>query len=463
MAVFRLLIGLLVLFAPSISWATFNDTSEPVPVDRLIRNVSQYVQAHPHDAHGYYTLGRVHSYAFAKIQTAKMECYDWENKKYAIPRFRSVEPLTKAAYDGQTLSEKQQYHLKRSISLYYKATTMNPDSALYFLGLGWMLEQGMAYVERLGPPPYETPCGDARDDKSGLGDLFARFFREKPEKGIGKFFSFYTHEYFNPYKTFWLNLADREREAWSPFIMKLWKEECLWAYRMAFHKSIYRLTKIKFFPKHSSVKPIAIEAGQGIIHLIGEEENEPHYAWEVKAIYRAMETATLKTGVITPIIFSLDKAVNGLGDLLDTQSRVAFDLDGDGKASRWPWVKPDTAILVWDPEQEGTITSGKQLFGSVTWWMFWRNGYDAMDALDDNRDGWLSGDDEPRGLAVWRDANQNGRSEAGEVTPIGRTAIQAIATRAEYNQENQIGHSAGLKLKSGAILPTFDWVPERVE
>ncbi|MBT3202234.1 MAG: hypothetical protein HN350_20220, partial [Phycisphaerales bacterium] len=49
---------------------------------------------------------------------------------------------------------------------------------------------------------------------------------------------------------------------------------------------------------------------------------------------------------------------------------VRFDLDGDGRAQSWPWVKPTTGILVWDPSGQGRITSGQQLFGSVTIWMF---------------------------------------------------------------------------------------------
>src|SRR5262249_34887925 len=135
-----------------------------------------------------------------------------------------------------------------------------------------------------------------------------------------------------------------------------------------------------------------------------------------------------RSRMVTPIIFSLGSD-GPLGDLLAPGATAPFDLDGDGIAERWPWVKRDTAFLVWDPQHRGEITSGLQLFGSVTWWMFFADGYHALDALDDDRDGQLAGR-ELQGLAVWCDRNGDGRSDPGEVTPIERLPIRAIATHA---------------------------------
>ena len=41
--------------------------------------------------------------------------------------------------------------------------------------------------------------------------------------------------------------------------------------------------------------------------------------------------------------------------------------------------------LAWDPSRQASVTSGFQLFGSVTWMMFWSNGYHALGVLDDGR------------------------------------------------------------------------------
>lgn len=162
-------------------------------------------------------------------------------------------------------------------------------------------------------------------------------------------------------------------------------------------------------------------------------------------------------GAMTPIIFPLD-APRPLHALLSDRA-ATFDLDGDLHSERWSWVRPDTAILVWDPAATGTITSGRQLFGSVSWWMFWTDGYHALDALDDDRDGELRGA-ELAGLAVWRDATGNGVSEPGEVVPLATVGITGLATRATTTAEGCPAHPQGVRLRDGRLLPSYDWIAE---
>ena len=52
----------------------------------------------------------------------------------------------------------------------------------------------------------------------------------------------------------------------------------------------------------------------------------------------------------------------------------------------------------------------------------------AMDVLDDNRNGRLDLG-EMEGLSVWFDRNGNGVSDSGEVVPVSRLGIRAIATQ----------------------------------
>jgi cytochrome c-type biogenesis protein CcmH/NrfG len=49
-------------------WAKFAMTDEPASVQRLIKNASNHVSKHPDDAVGYYTLGRLHSLAYAQVK-----------------------------------------------------------------------------------------------------------------------------------------------------------------------------------------------------------------------------------------------------------------------------------------------------------------------------------------------------------------------------------------------------------
>ena len=95
------------------------------------------------------------------------------------------------------------------------------------------------------------------------------------------------------------------------------------------------------------------------------------------------EIATLKKRVaqlkalprpITPIAVPLRDGL-AARDLEDRDAAVTFDADGSGLKRRWTWLTRDAGWLVFDPKGRGEITSGLQLFGNVTFWLFWENGY----------------------------------------------------------------------------------------
>ena len=76
---------------------------------------------------------------------------------------------------------------------------------------------------------------------------------------------------------------------------------------------------------------------------------------------------------ITPIAIPLQDGLSAI-DITDEDASVAFDLDGSALPQRWRWIRPNAAWLVFDRRGTGSITSGLQLFGSVTFWLFWENG-----------------------------------------------------------------------------------------
>ncbi len=249
----------------------------------------------------------------------------------------------------------------------------------------------------------------------------------------------------------WLGLGWLQEEG-SRWAKKLderepekWKEDALAAYRKAFEANLAGDLAGNAGPTADSM--ISLEAGKGIQRLSKDEK-------ELARVEKSVKELESRPRAITPIIFPLDRD-RPMSDLLG--GRVRFDLDGFGEARTWPWVKPDTAILVWDPYQKGKIDSGIQLFGSVTWWIFWRNGYEPLALLDDDGDGWLRGS-ELNGLGVWRDRNVNGVSEPGEVVPLSAAGIERISTRPDG-----LSCREGLILQSGRVLPTYDWTPVEVK
>jgi hypothetical protein len=114
---------------------------------------------------------------------------------------------------------------------------------------------------------------------------------------------------------------------------------------------------------------------------------------------------------------------------------------------------------VWDPKGEGRVTSGRTLFGNATWWMLFPDGYRALDALDDDRDGTLAGN-ELAGLALWRDADQDGVSAPGEVLPLETFGITALGTRPTGREGRALRHDAGVTLADGTRLASWDWVAD---
>lgn len=157
---------------------------------------------------------------------------------------------------------------------------------------------------------------------------------------------------------------------------------------------------------------------------------------------------------VTPVLVPLGNDTS-LGALIDGTARVAFDLDGRAPhACAWDWVTPAAGILVYDPDGRGNVRSGLQLFGSVSWWVFWADGYQALAALDDDGDGWLRGP-ELAGIAVWRDANGDAVSGAGEVRPLTALGITGLEVRPAVDPAS--GALTARVERDGHVVPSYDW------
>lgn len=106
------------------------------------------------------------------------------------------------------------------------------------------------------------------------------------------------------------------------------------------------------------------------------------------------------------------------------------------------------------------MTSALQLFGSVTFWLFWNNGYEALATLDDNADGQLAGA-ELHHLALWRDANGNGTSEPCELSSLGKAGITSLSCQRQSHDSPHCKAFSphGMTLRNGNTRPTYDLIP----
>ena len=156
-----------------------------------------------------------------------------------------------------------------------------------------------------------------------------------------------------------------------------------------------------------------------------------------------------------PLVLDLDGdgietvASNGLAGAL-------FDQNGDGIRTATGWVKSDDGILVRDINGNGTIDNGSEVFGDSTALAAGgtaADGFAALSGMDSNGDGVVnSADANFSQLQIWRDLNQNGVSDAGELFTLQQSGIQSLNTAAA--NATPIAVAGGILAETGSYMRT---------
>lgn len=433
-----------------------------VPVDRLIANLAQYIKDHPDDPEGYYRLGRVHTLALER----KMEFVIAFEERGDIP----LEPAEGSwalrenfleKHPADATADQLKTHLTEAIHFLNKAIEMQPTEARYRLTLACALEAGESMINQVdvwpllpikGPLKIESyereTFQDTLNDTTAIDNLI-KYVRETDRQDSAR-----THIMTLAYEA-------RERAEFKDVVHKLrvtdWHDQIEEQFFTAMCYALPYNGKATEMPMWGGMEDwVSYEAGKDFIRVIEARQSRPtdvirlHVA---KETIKAFDQLPGPNG-ITPVV--IDFAGRHLADLQSSRS-TSFDLNGTHTPQQWYWLKPDVGILVWDPENAGRITSGRQLFGSVSWWLFFENGYQALDLLDDNRDGELTGP-ELKGLALWFDRNENGVSDSGEVVAIDQQGIASISCRATGQEGSSAVNLSGARMTDGRIVPTFDWI-----
>jgi Ca2+-binding RTX toxin-like protein len=138
-----------------------------------------------------------------------------------------------------------------------------------------------------------------------------------------------------------------------------------------------------------------------------------------------------------PLILDMDGggiATSGI----NTDSPILFDQDGDGVKTATGWIASGEAIVVRDIDGNGTIDSGRELFGDST--VLTRgakagqeaaNGFEALADLDLDANGVADGKFDASDLAyasvkLWKDANQDGISQSDELYTFEQLGVASI-------------------------------------
>ena len=129
-----------------------------------------------------------------------------------------------------------------------------------------------------------------------------------------------------------------------------------------------------------------------------------------------------------PIVFDLNG--NGITSQSLANSSAYFDYDGDGRREHTAWINAGDGLLAIDLDGDGVITHGVELFGNYSIkadGSMAADGYDAMAQYDTNGDNVLDGSDEKFSqLRLWKDTNQNGKNDSGELSTLTENNISAI-------------------------------------
>ncbi len=157
----------------------------------------------------------------------------------------------------------------------------------------------------------------------------------------------------------------------------------------------------------------------------------------------------------SPIAIDMD------GDGIETthiydDGEVYFDIDGDGFAERVGWIAPDDTLIAMDHNGNGTIDDITELYGDDV-----MPAFQKLALHDSNGDGVISAlDQDFSSLVVWRDLNQNGVSEDGELQGLLQAGIREISLSEtpldEYQNENYLSGSASVTFVDGSQTTAYD-------
>ena len=149
----------------------------------------------------------------------------------------------------------------------------------------------------------------------------------------------------------------------------------------------------------------------------------------------------------TPLV--LDLNYDGV-QTLGIESGIEYDITGFGLRTTVAWSSPEDGFLVRDINNDGLINDGTEMFGEATVLVNGsraRDGFEALADLDANQDGTIdSWDDAFSSLKIWRDANSDGITDAGELLTL--TEHEIVSLNLAYRESDRVDNGNELRLVS---------------
>jgi hypothetical protein len=141
----------------------------------------------------------------------------------------------------------------------------------------------------------------------------------------------------------------------------------------------------------------------------------------------------------SPLVLDLDG--DGIEVLEAWDASVTFDFEGDGFQEKTAWVDADDGFLVCDRNRNGKIDDASELFGEnptdYEETVLRPGGFARLARFDSNRDGMITPADHSfEKLLIWRDLDESGSTDSGELQSLSDEGIRSIDLRFSKVNEN---------------------------
>ncbi|MBF0263120.1 MAG: cadherin-like domain-containing protein, partial [Magnetococcales bacterium] len=146
--------------------------------------------------------------------------------------------------------------------------------------------------------------------------------------------------------------------------------------------------------------------------------------------YTLSDGSTTKSAGVQIVVDPLVLDLNGDGIHLTVSEAGSsrFAMSPDGALTRVGWIDGEDGFLVRDLNGNGQIDDITEMFSEFYAASRHASGMDALATLDGNHDGMVDGLDAGfASLSVWRDANGDGQTDAGELTALDAWNLTAIS------------------------------------
>jgi Ca2+-binding RTX toxin-like protein len=150
----------------------------------------------------------------------------------------------------------------------------------------------------------------------------------------------------------------------------------------------------------------------------------------------------------------LDLGAQGIKLKSMNESGVWFDMDNDGTKERTGWLTREDGFLAIDANGNGRIDNVGELIGDPG-----RSGFAELATYDSNKDGEIDKADAIWAkLRVWRDLNENGVTDKGELQTLAANGVVSLGTdftTVNFTASENLIHEQGTYETAGGVRRTL--------